>query len=108
MGNTLSTWSNFYSDSFINDLIENNPVAKKQSRDRMIINRVLNHKHMIETLERFEWKNLPEELTSDLIERIIYFRFKGALFKSDLDRYMFLPFTLKGKETKTIENFKLV
>ena len=103
--NTLSTWSNFYGDSFINDFIENNPIQKKSSRDRMILNRVLSHKHMVETLERFCWKNLPDELTTDLIERILFFRFKGAMFQSDLGRYMFLPFALKGVDSRNIDSY---
>jgi hypothetical protein len=56
---------------------------------------MLSHKHMIQTLERFEWKNLPEELNADLIERVLYFRFKGALFKYN-DKHYFLPFALSG------------
>jgi hypothetical protein len=59
---------------------------------------------MIETMERFKWNGLPDEITNDLIERIIFFRFKGAMFKSDLGRYIFLPFALKGKDTRTIDS----
>jgi len=102
--NTLSTWGSFYGESFVNDVLENNPIAQKSSRDRTILNRLLNHKHMIETMERFKWKGLPDEITNDLIERIIFFRFKGAMFKSDLGRYIFLPFALKGKDTRTIDS----
>jgi len=72
-----------------------NPVGKSDSKDRKLLTRMLGHKHMIETIERFEWKNLPPELPSDLIERILYYRFKGALFNYN-DRFHFLPFTLKG------------
>ena len=100
MGDTsLSTWPQH--DSFIT---ETNPVAVKESKDRSIINRVLNHKHMIETIERFEWKNLPKGLNTDLIERILYYRFKGALFMCN-DRYLFLPFTLQGEDEKTIDSY---
>jgi len=72
-----------------------NPIGKTDSKDRKLLTRMLSHKHMIETIERFEWKNLPPELPSDLIERILYYRFKGALFNYN-DRFHFLPFTLKG------------
>ena len=72
-----------------------NPIGKTNSKDRRLLERMLGHKHMIETIERFEWKNLPPEIPSDLIERILYYRFKGALFKYN-ERYHFLPFTLKG------------
>lgn len=50
---------------------------------------------MIETLERFKWVNLPPELPQDLIERILYFRGKGAFFRY-ANRFWFLPFALKG------------
>jgi hypothetical protein len=79
----------------MNEMGKTNPVAKNDSQDRRLIMRVLGHKHMIETIERFEWKNLPPEIPSDLIERILYYRFKGAIFKFN-ERYLFLPFTLKG------------
>ena len=87
----LSTWK--YAENVIDGV---NPIGQQQSLDKSLIRRFLNHKHMIETLERFEWKNLPPEIPSDIIERILYFRFKGALFQNDLGRYIFLPFTLKG------------
>jgi hypothetical protein len=94
MGNTsLSTWP--FHDSFASAMPENNPVAKTDSQDRQLIMRVLGHKHMIETIERFEWTGLPSELTSDLIERILYFRYKGALFIFN-KRFVFLPFTLRN------------
>ena len=81
-------------DSFMNEG-KINPVGKSDSKDRKLLLRMLGHKHLIETIERFEWKNLPPEIPSDLIERILYFRYKGAFFCFN-DRYHFLPFTLKG------------
>ena len=102
MGDTnLSTWP------FHNSLIdEMNPIGETQSKDRQLLDRALSHKHMIETIERFEWKNLPPELPSDLLERILYFRFKGALFYDKaLERYFFLPFTLMGDNAETIDSY---
>lgn len=81
-------------DSFMNEG-KINPVGKSDSKDRRLLLRMLGHKHLIETIERFEWKNLPPEIPSDLIERILYFRYKGAFFCFN-ERYHFLPFTLKG------------
>lgn len=72
-----------------------NPVFVMESRDKNKLRKMLSHKHMIETIERFEWKNLPEELNTDLIERVLYFRFKGAMFKYN-DKHYFLPFALAG------------
>lgn len=90
MNDNLSTWNDFF-----NTMSGVNPVAKTDSKDRQLLMRLFHHKHMIETIERFEWKNLPKELNSDLIERVLYFRFKGSMFKVN-DRFYFLPFTLKG------------
>ena len=98
---TLSTWP-WESDYASVD--EMNPANKVMSRDKAVIRTFLNHKHMVETIERFEWINLPEEIPSDLIERILFFRFKGGLFKV-LDRFIFLPFTLRGEESKTIDSY---
>ena len=90
MADNLSTWTEFF-----NTISGVNPVAKQDSKDRQLLMRMFHHKHMVETIERFEWKNLPPELNADLIERVLYFRFKGAMFKFN-DRFFFLPFTLKG------------
>lgn len=88
----LSTWEEF----FTMNSNQINPVANRDSKDRRLLMRMFHHKHMVETIERFEWKNLPPELPSDIIERVLYFRFKGALFKFN-GRFVFLPFTLKGQ-----------
>lgn len=89
MRNDLST-------SPYNDYMQGiNPIGSTMSKDKAVISRVLAHKHMVETVERFVWKDLPKGLNQDLIERILYYRFKGALFNFN-DRYFFLPFTLKG------------
>ena len=85
-----------YLPSFQNGMGNTNPVGKTDSKDRQLLMRMMGHKHMIETIERFEWKNLPPELPSDLIERILYFRYKGAFFKNN-DKHYFLPFALKGE-----------
>lgn len=53
----------------------------KGPRDKSLMTMRLTKKHQTEFLERFEWDGLPEELNQDLIERILYYRFKGALFR---------------------------
>ena len=74
-----------------------NPVAETQSRDLKIMKELLSIKHRIETIERIDYEGLPLELNKDLIERILYYRFKGALFfYKPLEKFYFLPFTLKG------------
>ena len=74
---------------------EMNPVSRTKSSELRKIYQMLKHKHLLETTERIKWEGLPPELNQDLIERILYFRFKGALFKFN-EKYWFLPFTLKG------------
>ena len=89
---SLSTWQ--YPNN------EMNPVGEKQSDDLKNLYHLLNTKHRIETLERFKVEGLPEELNQDLIERVLYFRFKGALFYVEsLEKYFFLPFTLSGEKS---------
>ena len=68
---------------------------KRESKDKRKLRDLLSHKHMVETIERFKWSGLPDELPSDLIERILYFRYKGAFFQYN-DKHYFLPFALKG------------
>lgn len=92
--NSLSTFPFF--DSLANGMGTTNPIGKADSKDRRLLMTMLSHKHMVETVERFEWKNLPPEIPSDLIERVLYYRFKGAFFRSPTKKYFFLPFTLKG------------
>lgn len=99
---TLSTW-NGTEKSYVEDM---NPVEERMSNDKSLLWSGLNHKHMVETIERFKWLNLPDEIPSDLIERVLFFRFKGCLFYEEtLDRYFFLPFALKGENRKTIDSY---
>ncbi len=74
-----------------------NPIQVAEPRDKVLLQKMFFHKHMVETLERFEWSNLPPGLTGDLIERILFFRGKGCIFKGVDDKIRFLPFALSGK-----------
>lgn len=49
-----------------------------------------------EAVRRFVWRNLPDGITGDLIERVLYERGQGALFKLPDDKFYFLPFALDG------------
>jgi len=101
----LGTWP-MDNDSILNAIDGINPVAQEDSQDKMLLARGLKHKHMIETLERFEWTGLPPELNADLIERVLYFRFKGSLFYTTATKkFLFLPFALKGKNSDTIDSY---
>lgn len=50
-----------------------------------------------QAIRRYTWFNLPDSITGELIERIMYFRGQGMLFyMSDIDEFKFLPFALAG------------
>ena len=47
---------------------------------------------------RFSWYNLPNGVDANTLERILYYRYQGALFYvEELDRFYFLPYCLKGE-----------
>jgi hypothetical protein len=46
-------------------------------------------------INRFKWKNLPKELNSKLMERILYYRGQGMFFKLG-GKFYFLPYALAG------------
>lgn len=55
--------------------------------------RVLDEQNAI---RRFRWYNLPSGLTGELLERILYYKGKGMLFKI-ADKFYFLPYALNGE-----------
>lgn len=53
-------------------------------------------------INRYEWYNLPDSLTGQLLERILYYRGQGAMFYvPELDRFLFLPYALEAPENST-------
>lgn len=53
-------------------------------------------------LTRFRWVNLPEGLSSELLERILYFSGSAMFFYiKELNRFYFLPYGMSGEGTKT-------
>ena len=48
-----------------------------------------------DAINRITWNNLPEGLTSQMMERILYYRGQAALFKLQ-DKFYFLPYALDG------------
>lgn len=50
-----------------------------------------------DAVNRYQWHGLPEGIDGELIERIIYYKYKGMLFYHEkLDKFYFLPYTLDG------------
>lgn len=46
-------------------------------------------------INRYKWTGLPEGLTSDLMERVLYYKGQGALFYMDANKkFYFLPYAL--------------
>lgn len=50
-----------------------------------------------DALNRYKWFNLPDGLTGEMIERVLYYRGQGALvFDSIEEKFYFLPYCLDG------------
>lgn len=52
-----------------------------------------------DALGRYEWINLPLELSGELIERVLYYRGQGMFFMMQIgpeNRFFFLPYALEG------------
>lgn len=50
-----------------------------------------------DAVNRFTWYNLPNGLSGQLIERILYYRGQGMFFyMKDTDQFFFLPYALDG------------
>lgn len=48
-------------------------------------------------LNRYKWYNLPKGITADLIERVLYYRYTGALFYIESNKtFYFLPYALSS------------
>lgn len=50
-----------------------------------------------DAINSFTWYNLPDGLNSRLIERILYYKGQGAMFKMN-DKFYFLPYALQAPE----------
>ena len=48
-----------------------------------------------DAITRYVWHNLPDDITSDLMERVLYYKGQGAFFKIQ-DKFFFLPYALDG------------
>lgn len=49
-----------------------------------------------DAINRFTWYNLPDGLTGELMERILYYKGQGMFFKMDNEKFYFLPYALDG------------
>lgn len=69
--------------------------GRSSTFDRLALIDNLKEQHYLETMERFVYEGLPDELEQDLIERVLYYRGSGCFFYYN-DSYWFLPYTLNG------------
>lgn len=51
-------------------------------------------------VNRYTWYNLPKGLSSEIIERILYYRGQGAFFRLQ-DKFYFLPYTMSAPQGST-------
>ena len=69
----------------------NRPQLKENIKKAL---RVLDEQNAV---NRYKWYNLPDGLDSQLLERILYYKWKGMFFYlEETDKFYFLPYTLDG------------
>lgn len=68
------------------------------SASKADIKKLLRIKDEQQAIRRYVWYNLPSGLNGELIERILYYRYKGAFFYMPVvDKFYFLPYALDGE-----------
>lgn len=51
-----------------------------------------------DAIGRYKWYGLPNGIDANTLERVLYYRYQGALFYiEELDKFYFLPYALKGE-----------
>ena len=71
-------------------LVQGDPEEIAETARRMF--RIIDEQNAV---NRFDWQNLPDGLSGDLIERILYYKGQGAFFRwEEEEMWCFLPFTL--------------
>lgn len=64
-------------------------------RDKMV--RILSIVDEQDAINRYTWYNLPDGLTGQMIEKILYRKGKAAFFYvKEVDQFLFLPYALNG------------
>lgn len=53
---------------------------------------------LAQATKRYKWYNLPEGVTDEWIERVLYYRGQGCFFyQKEMGRFFFLPYSLDGE-----------
>lgn len=55
-----------------------------------------------DAIKRYKWYNLPKGLTADIIERVLYLRGQGMMYKLK-DKFYFLPYTMASSKGTGID-----
>ncbi|MFI3297332.1 MAG: hypothetical protein R3Y59_06855 [bacterium] len=73
------------------------PSLSDANLDYNSLYRIMELQDLREYINRYGATNIPYGLTIDLIERILYYRFKGLIYYNDSpEMFQFLPFALNG------------
>lgn len=76
------------------------PMKFGYAGDTHILDGIRNFLQVIDqqdALNRYTWYNLPDGLTGQMIERVLYYRGQGALiFNKTEEKFYFLPYALDG------------
>lgn len=83
-------------------IIPNKRLKDIDGRDIGRLKKILEIIDRQDATTRYVWYNLPNGLTGELIEHILYLRGQGALTKLG-DKFYFLPYTLRAEEDTGID-----
>ena len=77
-------------------------LSTQSSFNRMdAIKKILRKNDRQQFVNRFVWKNLPNDLTGDFIERVLYYKYSGIFFYiKELNQFNFLPYVGTGLDEK--------
>lgn len=96
--------TNLYNQAGIDatKIILSRRLAVDQNCDSRRIKKIMKKNDRQDALTRFVWYNLPKGLKGEDIEKVLYLRGRCAIVKVG-DKFICLPFTLKGKEDSGID-----
>ena len=76
------------------------PIGNEYSKIENI-RKILRKNDRQQFVNRFVWENLPDDLTGEFIERVLYYRYSGIFFYiPELNTFNFLPYVGRGLDEK--------
>lgn len=77
-------------------------IGNTNSFDRVsAIKKVLRKNDRQQFVNRYRWENLPNDLTGDFLERVLYYKYSGIFFYiPELNTFNFLPYVGTGLDEK--------